>query len=57
MYKHGMMTREKFEQAYCAYMNHGNYTFADYDVEFEWRRYERGRSWFAAQLDFELTKK
>ena len=52
-----MMTREKFEHAYCAYMDHGNYTFADYDVEFEWRRYERGRSWFAAQLDFELTKK
>lgn len=40
------LTREEFETAYRAYMANGGYSFEAWDLNAEWDRYSRGRSWF-----------
>lgn len=53
-YKHKKMNREEFEAAFKRYINSNGYTFHEWTMWREWSYYERGRSWFAALIDYNL---
>jgi hypothetical protein len=40
-----VLNREQFDKAYRKYMDDAGYAYEQYDVDYEWARYQRGRSW------------
>lgn len=44
------MTKEEFVAAYTDYMKRNDYSYHEWDVEYEWERFKKDRSWFKEYL-------
>lgn len=55
-YKHQKLTREEFEEYYHAYIEINGYSFIEYLMINEWRYYDKGKSWFAAYIDYDIEE-
>lgn len=40
------LTKEQFEVAFRAYMDANSFSFENWDIEWEWQHYARGKSFF-----------
>lgn len=39
------LSKPAFREAYTNYLNENGYAYEEFDIDHEWARYSRGRSW------------
>lgn len=55
-YKHRKMNYDEFVVAYQAYLDKHGYDFNHKLFSQEWHYYQKGKSWFAATIDYQLEQ-